>query len=325
MPLSSTRQRRILAVTVLALTAALTAASTGVAAHAGPPTAAPVQITVQDVRSTVVPPRTDGAPEDLLVAGAPFAVDVSFSAPISTSASVTLQVEVTGGPAFTAASSTRTVVPRGAVRGSFGQLVLDRAANDVVLTVRAIAPVREVLGVVPGSSLQLRPAQALHVVRDVTSVPIDAAGGTTVSRQGPGVPCTATPEQPTCVDLVLPASNGNGDRALFTTGVCSESVGCEPGRDVLQVLAVFELSKQQPATLVVKCDKSLCGVGSIQSSVLKVSLAADGALRPAPACSAKGVIDEALETCVDYVQSRRDGSGDTHLYWLVPRDARMSF
>jgi hypothetical protein len=37
------------------------------------------------------------------------------------------------------------------------------------------------------------------------------------------------------------------------------------------------------------------------------------------------VIDPGLETCVDYVQSRRDGSGDTHLYWLVPRDARMSF
>jgi hypothetical protein len=278
-----------------------------------------------DVRSSVVPPDSKGAPEDLLVAHEPFAVDVSFSAPISRTEAVTLEITAPGGPAFTAASATRIVVPKGAVTGSFQQLALAAAANDVVLSVRAVAPVSEVLTVVPGSSLQLEPRQALHVARDVASFAIDARRGATVSVQGPGVPCTATPEQPTCVDLVLPASAGNGSRALFTTGVCSTSVGCQPGRDVLQVLAVFELPKDDPATLVVKCDKTLCGVGPIPGTVLKVSLAPDGALQPAPACSRKGLIDQRLETCVDYVQSKRDGSGDTHLYWLVPRDARMSF
>jgi hypothetical protein len=280
---------------------------------------------VEDLRSSVVPPGSPGAPEDLLVARERFAVDVSFSAPISVSKSVTLEITVSGGPAFTGASATRIVVPKGAVGGSFDQLALDAAANDVVLSVRAVAPARDVLTVVPGSTLQLEPRQALNVARDVASFEIDASSGATVSKQGPGVPCTATPEQPTCVDLVLPASAGNGTRALFSTGVCSDSVGCEPGRDVLQVLAVFELPKDNPATLVVKCDKTLCGVGPLTGSVLKVSLASDGALRAAPACGAKGVIDSGTETCVDYVQSKRDGSGDTHLYWLVPRDARMSF
>lgn len=324
MPRRRTAPRRLIALTVLAITAALTGVS-ATGAQAGPLSAAPVHITVEDVRSSVVPPGSKGAPEDLLVAHELFAVDVSFSAAISTVKSVTLEIEVTGGPAFTDASVTRIVVPKGAVSGSFGQLALDAAANDVVLSVRAIAPERDVSTVVPGSSLQLEPQQALHVARDFTSFTIDATGGATVSEQGPGVACTATAEQPTCVDLVLPASAGNGNQALFSTGVCSASVGCEPSRDVLQVLAVFELPKENPATLVVKCDKSLCGVGSIQSNVLKVSLAPDGALRAAPACSAKGVIDEGVETCVDYVQSKRDGSGDTHLYWLVPRDARMSF
>ena len=315
---------RLIALIVLALITALTGVS-ATGAQAGPPPTAPVQITVQDVRSSVVTPASLGAPADLLVARERFAVDVSFSAPISTGKSVTLEITVTGGPAFTAASVTRVVVPKGAVGGSFEQLALDAAANDVVLSVRAIAPERDVLTVVPGSSLQLRPVQALNVARDVASIPVDLSTGATVSKLGPGRACTATPEQPTCVDLVLPASAGNGDRALFSTGVCSASVGCQPGRDVLQVLAVFELPKQNPATLIVKCDKSLCGLGSIAGTVLKVSLAPDGPLGAAPPCSAKGVIDPGLETCVDYVQSRRDGSGDTHLYWLVPRDARMSF
>ena len=321
---SHTPPRRHVAVVVLALTAALTGVSaTGV--QASPPSTPPVQITVEDVRSSVVPPDTEGAPEDLIVAHELFAVDVSFSAPISVSKSVTLEVDVTGGPAFTAASTTRIVVPKGAVGGSFGQLALDAAANDVVLSVRAVAPAKDVGTVVPGSSLQLEPRQALNVARDFASFEIDASSGATVSRQGPGVECTATPEQPTCVDLVLPASADNGTRALFSTGVCSASVGCAPGRDVLQVLAAFEFPKDNPATLVVKCDKTLCGVGPIKDNVLKVSLAPDGALQAAPACNAKGVIDPGVETCIDYVQSRRDGSGDTHLYWLVPRDARMSF
>jgi hypothetical protein len=324
MPARRTPARRHIGLTVLALTAALTGVSAS-GAQAGPPSAAPVQITVEDVRSSVVPPGSKGAPADLLVAHERFAVDVSFSAPISRADSVTLEIDVTGGPAFTAASTTRIVVPKGAVRGSFGQLALDAAANDIVLSVRAIAPAKDVETVRPGSSLQLEPRQALHVARDFASFPIEATGGATVSSQGPGVACTATPEQPTCVDLVLPASDGNGTRALFATGVCSASVGCAPGRDVLQVLAVFELPKQNPATLIVKCDKTLCGVGPITGSVLQVSLAPDGALRAAPACSRKGVIDDGVETCVDYVQSKRDGSGDTHLYWLVPRDARMSF
>jgi hypothetical protein len=320
-----TPRRRLIAWTALALATALTGVS-ATGAHAGQASAAPVQITVEDIRSEVVPPGSEGAPEDVLVAHELFSVDVSFSAPISRVTSVTLEIGVTGGPAFTAASATRIVVPKGAVRGSFEQLAVNAAANDVVLSVRAIAPARDVRTVLPGSSLQLEPRQALHVARDFASIPItDARGGAIVSKQGLGAACTATPEQPTCVDLVLPPSAGNGDQVLFTTGVCSASVGCEPGRDVLQVLAVFELPKQDPATLVVKCDKTLCGVGSITDNVLKVSLAPVGALRAAPACSAKGVIDDGVETCVDYVQSRRDGSGDTHLYWLVPRDARMSF
>ena len=79
-------------------------------------------------------------------------------------------------------------------------------------------------------------------------------------------------------------------------------------------------SKASPATLVVKCDKTLCPGGGISSYGLQVSLQGDGPSRlECTACSSKGVIRAGEEFCVDYVQSRRDGSGDTFLYLLLAR------
>lgn len=321
-PPARRRRQLLVAPTLFAVAVALTGLS-ATDARAQLATGPPVIITVNNVRSSVLPPPSAGAPADLLVAQEPFAVDVSFTAggipkPISEFKAVTLEVSAAGGPGFTATSVTRVVVPKGAVGGTFAQLTLDAAANGVVLSVTATAPAKDVLSVVPGSSSQL------DVAKDYVSFAFQGVGGATVSREGPAVPCTATAARTTCVDLVLPPSANNGTQALFSTGVCSASVGCEPGRDVLQVLAVFGLTKQAPATLIVKCDKSLCGGGAIAGNVLKVSTAPSGPLIAAPACSSKGVIDEGVESCVDYVQSRRDGSGDTYLYWLVTRDARMS-
>ena len=323
-PTTRPAPRPLFVLIAVALTAAL-AGVTVTAAQAGPTPTPPVTISVTDVQSSVVPPVTPGAPADLLVAGESFAVVVSFTdssgalTPISENKSVTLEVSATGGPSFTNVAATKLVVPKGALGGTFTGLALDRASNDVVLSVRATAPAREVTGVVAGVSA------TLPVARDFASFKIAGVGGATVSKQGVGLPCTATPEQQTCVDLVLPASAGNGDQAFFSTGVCSASlIGCRPGVDVLQVLARFELPKTAPATMIVKCDKTLCGGGAIVDNVLKVSLAPVGPLGEAPPCATKGVIGADQETCVDYVQSKRDGSGDTHLYWLVPRDARMS-
>ena len=102
------------------------------------------------------------------------------------------------------------------------------------------------------------------------------------------------------------------------------SVGCARGRDVLQVLAAFELPRSSPATLIVKCDKVLCAGGAIRNYAPKVSLAATGLLQPAPPCPSKGVVGVGQDFCVDFVQSKRDGSGDTYLFVLMVRDARMS-
>ena len=52
------------------------------------------------------------------------------------------------------------------------------------------------------------------------------------------------------------------------------------------------------------------------------SLSADGDLQDALPCPAKDTMATAHTPCVDYVQSKRDGSGDTHLYLLTDGDLR---
>ena len=207
-------------------------------------------------------------------------------------------------------------VPAGQTTATFTGLRLE-VDNAVVLTVRPVdrKAARE-LGT--GSSAPF------DVVRDTELVPV-APGTQPLLVTKTGVPCVPTPEVPTCVDVVLPAGLVTAD-VFFSTGSC-EGLGCRLSDDVLQVLADIEgrYTKEQPATLVVKCDKSLCGGGSIQKNVLYASLEPAGALTAVPACAVKGIIGTDQESCVDYVQSKRDGSGDTYLYWLVTRDARMSW
>jgi hypothetical protein len=296
-------------------------------AQAAKPSPAPaISIVVRDILSSVQTPQTAGSPAVFIARDEAFAVVVDFLAgdvptAISTNRAVTLEVSVAAGAsAFSTASQRSVTVPAGATSATFPDLELTEAANGVELLVRATAPSRVVEGVVPGRS------PVFDVAKDFAAYDIinAAKDGASVSREGAGVACSATPERPTCADLVLPASPNNGDRAFFSTGVCDASVGCAPERDVLQVLAAFELTRSNPATLVVKCDKSLCGGGAIGSKVLKVSLSATGPLQNAGACASKGVVDDGLEFCVDYVQSRRDGSGDTYFYLLLLRDARMS-
>ena len=75
--------------------------------------------------------------------------------------------------------------------------------------------------------------------------------------------------------------------------------------------------KDDPATVIMKCDKTLCGTGAIQAQFLNFSLRATlrwpGPRRARP--RTRSAADQVA--CVDYVQSKRDGSGDTHLYLLL--------
>jgi hypothetical protein len=117
---------------------------------------------------------------------------------------------------------------------------------------------------------------------------------------------------------------------VLSIGACDASyAACGSAKGaVVQALANLSdprYSKTAPATLVVKCDKSLCGTGAIQKVHLNFTLSGNGTLdQAALACPAKNTIGPDQIACVDYVQSKRDGSGDTHLYLLFAQDMRTS-
>jgi hypothetical protein len=138
-----------------------------------------------------------------------------------------------------------------------------------------------------------------------------------------------TAAQPTCATLVLP--NGANGRAVLTEQSCRDSFTCRADNGVTSLLVngVADLgtlySRTNPATLIVGCDKSVCGNGGVSSFQLLAQLKLDLAPGLAPACPSKGQIDPSGPAyCVDYVQSKRDNAGDTWLYLLFADDVRGS-
>ena len=318
------RPPALVLLTALIAAAALVVPTTG--ASAGPaPTPAPPKITVTPVTNILDLPVAEGTPEVLIQANKAFPVTVVLVDGVySKTDDLSLTLTATNGSFVQTA---RVTIAAGASSTKDDLLPL-RTANTVGTASRVVLTAQPVdrkaqrdLG--SGSSVEF------DVVTDPKPVPLTIEQrnqSLLVSKEGVGVPCqpTSDPGQQTCVDLVLP--QGVDSNVFFATGACDGAVNCGKQGSLLQALAKIEgpYSKASPATLVVKCDKSLCGTGAIQRNVLYGSLAKTGPLASLPACPAKGTIGSTQESCVDYVQSKRDGSGDTYLYWLVTRDARTS-
>ena len=327
------RPRALVLLTALIAAAALVVPTTGASAEKpapAPPVANKIEMTVKGL---VLPGGAPGAP-GLLVGAAPSSTDVAFDVsvvltdgPYSETQATELSLRVTAGasrfvnPQGVALQDQvlRTVVLAGENVAGWTGLNLAPAALGVQLTVTATA--RK-----PAADLGLD-SVVFEVVKDPVTKSL--GGAAFVSRSGPAVPCMATVSNPTCIDVVLP--NGVTGDVFFSTGVCGPQTGCGRGSEVLQVLANLDgmdkeplYYRETPATLIAKCDKSLCkGVG-VPNTSLQVNLAPTGALTTSPACLSKGVMTGPHGHCVDYVQSKRDGSGDTYLYLLITRDARTS-
>jgi hypothetical protein len=174
----------------------------------------------------------------------------------------------------------------------------------------------------------------------VDIVPFTAAKGTSTAQGigGDGGTCIApTAEKPICSVVVLPNGAAGGiDNVALSLGACdtydASSASC--GKNfVVQLLADLDetlggalYTVTAPATLVVKCDKTLCGTKAIQRQSLLYSLSGDGALtQTAAPCPAKNTVGADERPCIDYVQSKRDGSGDTILYLLFVKDLRATW
>ena len=146
--------------------------------------------------------------------------------------------------------------------------------------------------------------------------------------------CTAmSATQPTCATLLLP-NGAVSTQTLVTEQSCRTDLGftCRSlsGVTALMVDGIANFgtlySRSAPATLIVGCDKTICGNGGVKDFDLLAQLKNDPTPGLAPACPRKGQIDPnaAQGYCVDYVQSTRDNAGDLFLYLLFADDVRGS-
>jgi hypothetical protein len=292
---------------------------------AGAPPTAPVRIALDSVTSDVTAPGgtpSGAVPNVLVQIGGTVHLGVSFydasGAPASftkdTSLSVTSNraglTQLTGTALKGATTATLDV--------SFTQ-----AANQVSLTVSVQGKAGS--GITPATS---SPAQIFDVVSQLQFV--NAAPNTSFQRGigGDDSQCAnATSTNPVCGIVILP-HGAQSSQVLLSLGACDSTyAACGSNRgSVVQTLADLSglYSKTDPATLLLKCDKSLCGGGAIQNRHVSFSLNGNDPLALAEACPAKATVGPAQAACVDYVQSKRDNSGDTHLYLLFTQDMRGS-
>jgi hypothetical protein len=284
----------------------------------------PVRIQIDGISSTTkAPTGTPGTSEPyvLVKAGDTFTIAVSFwdayGNPASFNTDTTLAIST---PAGTLTPSTGTALkdsPTAELTTS-----LSAPANQVSLTV-SVAGGRGARTVTPGTS---SPAQLFDVVSQLRT---DQASLNTSFTQGIGGGdgmCTdATRQSPVCGIVMLP--NGAASSVLLSSGVCDGTAytPCTTKGAVIQTL--FNdgglYTSTTPATLLMKCDKSRCGTGAIKNVPVYFSLNGNDALAAVPPCPAKNTLGTGQQMCVDYVQSQRDGAGDTYLYILFTQDARV--
>jgi hypothetical protein len=238
-----------------------------------------------------------------------FLDDAEAAAPLSANKTVT--VTVFDG---TTSLGTADVAP-GAMAATLDLTAIGTAASGVRLNASAATKPRPVTGT----------SAAFDVL--IESDIINADGVSTIGGQGgTTTSCNATPAFPICADLIPPLAGSFGNDGLLSRGLCPAGEKCADS--YVQVLTTIDRADYtDPATLVMKCDKTLCGGGAIKSNHLTVTLIAGSPGVEAPACPAKNTVgtDPAVPFCVDYVQSTRDNAGDTFLYLLFLQDAKVRF
>ncbi len=328
---------------VFALLAALVATLGGVVTTAAPATRpshptspAPVTVVIDRVTSDLVLPTglpADAVPYVLVKAGDTVHVDVSFYDASGAPASFTKDTTLT----ITSNVGTLSTVTGTALKGSPTATVdtsLTTAVNQVELTVGAgSGPKAPTPGMsyVPGVK-DLR----FDVLTDIKpNVPSTSGVAFEAGIGGGGGDCgDPTPSAPVCETVILP--RGAGSNVLLSIGACDTDVrslyapcfkgnkGASGGAIVQALFAppAGGYSVDDPAIVIVKCDKSLCGGGSIRGRTVMYSLRGNSPLVAADPCPSKSTMATAGVPCVDYVQSKRDGAGDTHLYLLTDQDIR---
>jgi hypothetical protein len=233
----------------------------------------------------------------------------------------TIALTASGPGALGTEGNKTAVIQPGGSSGTFAGLSYSPFDNDVVLTVSV------------QSGVQLLPDE-ITVDFALTAVGRDAEPEEPIVVTDQA--CVApTPLVPICSQLLLPngANNELGGRSdvVLSIGSCDGLGSCRTAggitalvaTGVVDVAGLYE--KTSPATLVIACDKVLCGGTGVPKLDVIYTFDNDGPLNlTAPECQRKGVIGPTQKVCVDYVSSMRS-DGDLYLHLLFDDDLRGSF
>lgn len=309
--------RRLCAATAALVVATTTVLATpGLAGAAPPPTATAITIT-KVLTPSITVPDTPGAGATYVVKDIPATVSLVTDAPLNAHKSTRVLLTVTSGPDAASTAPIGFDVPAGATQAEIPGLTLATAANDVGIKV-AVDERRST--VTPGT-------RSFDVFKNSLTAPSTSTLTGFGGGGAAGVTCSPTVEDAVCGDLLLPESNGVLSNQVLSQGACGVGV-CPATASVLQALVKVDpavYNNANPIELVAKCDKSLCGQGGVKSYDVTVQIRPGDVPATSPACARKGVIDEGLEFCTDYVQSTRDNAGDLQLVVLLAIDAKIIF
>jgi len=125
-------------------------------------------------------------------------------------------------------------------------------------------------------------------------------------------------------------SKGADGLVVMSVGSC-EGLGCHTTGALLVTIKadILPTADNPHSTLILGCDKSVCGGSGVPKIPVFYTFDNDGGLLPdkAPDCPAKGVLGDKPTPedpiCADYIQSTRS-AGDLFIYVLFAHDVRAS-
>lgn len=319
------RRRRLVVLLVACLAAVWGGVATTGSASAKPPapqpaTQTPTSMVITSITSGLSAPDgapSVGVPSVLAEPKTQLTIHVEFYTG-ATPASFSSDTNLTIGSNVGTLSSDTGLAQAGQTSADLSTS-LTSAVNDVRLSVTvAKGPARGLTASAPD-------ALVFDVLTQIQTKSATAGSAFTDGIGGDDSCTDATRADPVCGVVLLPS--GAQSEVLLSTGLCDAAYRCDSHGALIQTLfnggSLYDSAN--PATLILKCDKTLCGNGAIRKVPVNYSLSGNGPLdATATACPAEGTVGPTQNACVDYVQSKRDGAGDTILYLLFPHDMRGS-
>jgi hypothetical protein len=286
-----------------------------------PPVSFGVTVTAGDPVALTIDAVTPAGGLTLLAKDQPFSVTVTAR-------------DAFGNPA--AFTGTVSLSSSGGTGSGAGSLT----APDLTFTGSATATVDGVTYSDYGNSITLRASATgltdgtrfIDVTQFTTTKPASPGQALNVNLTG----CTdATPQVPVCVSLLLP--NGAAGPVTVAQGECDPFTPCltGPQNEALLFNGIADLTdgstnlytRRAPATIVLRCDKTLCGGAGVNAFPLLFQETgwAPTRFEVAPPCPAKGRIGSTQRFCQDFRQNNRDNAGDLVAYLLFLEDAKATF